>query len=59
MTRRSYQDFPPDIFCVRVHAKKRKQREQTFWFAKRNKTAKKRNSKEAVEMRKNREKARG
>jgi hypothetical protein len=30
MTRRSYQDFPPDIFCIRMHAKKRKQREQTF-----------------------------
>jgi hypothetical protein len=38
MTRRSYQDFPPDIFCVRVHSKRRKQREQTFWVAKRNKT---------------------
>jgi hypothetical protein len=55
MTRRLYQDFPPDIFCVRVQAKKRKQREQTFWVAKRNKTVMKPHLKEAVEMRKNRE----
>ena len=55
MTRRSYQDFPPDIFCVRVHAEKRKQREQTFWVAKRNKTAMKRHLQEAAEMRMNRE----
>ena len=39
MTRRSYQDFPQDTFCVRVHAEKRKQREQTFWVTKQNKTA--------------------
>ncbi len=55
MTRRLHQDFPPDIFCGRVHAKKRKQREQTFWVSKRNKTAMKRHLKEAVEMRKNSE----
>jgi hypothetical protein len=59
MTRRSYQDFPPDIFCVRVYTKKRKQIEQTFWVAKRNKTAIKWHLKVAVEMRKNREQARG
>jgi hypothetical protein len=55
MNHRSYQDFPPDIFCIRVHAKKQKQREQTFWVAKKNKTAMKQHLKEAVEMRKNRE----
>jgi hypothetical protein len=55
MTHRSYQDFPPDIFCVRVHAEKRKQREQTFWVAKRNETAMKQHLKEAADMRKNRE----
>jgi hypothetical protein len=55
MTRRSYRDFPPDILCVRVHAERGKQREQTFWVAKRNKTAMNRHLKEAVEMRKNRE----
>ncbi len=55
MTRRSYQDIPPDIFCIRVHAEKRKQRKQTFWVAKRNKTAMKRHLKEAAEMKKNRE----
>ena len=54
MTRTSYQDFPPDIFCVRVHAKKRKQREQIFWVAKRNKIAMQRHLKEAAELRKNR-----
>ena len=54
MTRQSYQDFPQDIFCVRVHAEKRKQREQTFWVAKRNKTAMQRHLKEAAELRKNR-----
>jgi hypothetical protein len=55
MTRRLYQDFPSDIFCIRVHAKKWKQREQTFWVAKRNKTAMKQHLKEAAGMRKNRE----
>ena len=54
ITRRSYQDFPPDIFCVGVHAEKQKQREQTFWVAKRNKTAMERHLKEAAEMRKSR-----
>ncbi len=54
MTRRSYQEFPHDIFCIRVHAEKRKQREQTFWVAKRNKTAMQRHLKEAAEMRKSR-----
>ena len=34
MTRLTYQEFPEDIFCVRVHAEKRKQREKTFWVAK-------------------------
>jgi hypothetical protein len=38
-----------------VHAKKQKQREQTLWVAKRNKTAMKQHLKEAAEMRKNRE----
>jgi hypothetical protein len=55
MTQTSYQEFPQDIFCVRVHAKKWKQREQTFWVAKRNKTAIQCHLKEAAEMRKNRE----
>ena len=54
MTRTSYKNFPPDIFCVRVHAKKRKQREQTLWVAKRNKTAMQCHLKEAAELRKNR-----
>ncbi len=54
MTWQSYQDFPPDIFCVRVHAKKRKHREQTFLVAKQNKTVMERHLKEAAEMRKNR-----
>jgi hypothetical protein len=34
MTQLTYQEFPEDIFCVRVHAEKRKQREQTFRVAK-------------------------
>ncbi|KAL3779356.1 hypothetical protein ACHAW5_002949 [Stephanodiscus triporus] len=54
MMQTSYQDFPQDIFYVRVHAKKRKQMEQTFWIAKRNKTALQRHLKEAAEFRKNR-----
>ena len=54
MTRLTYQEFPEDIFCVRVHAEKRKQREQTFWVAKRNKSAMQRHLKEAAEMRKSR-----
>jgi hypothetical protein len=39
MTWRCYQDFPSNIFCTRDHAEMRKQREQTFWVSKRNKTA--------------------
>ena len=54
MTWTSYQDFSPDIFCVRVHAKKWKQREQTCWVAKRNKIAMQLHLKEAAELRKNR-----
>jgi hypothetical protein len=54
MTRLTYQEFPEDIFCVRVHAEKRKQRGQTFWVAKRNKSAMQRHLKEAAEMRKSR-----
>jgi hypothetical protein len=54
MTRLTYQEFPEDIFCVRVHAEKRKQREQTFWVAKRNKSAMQRHLKEVAEMRKSR-----
>ncbi len=54
MTRRCYQDFPSNISCVTVHAKLRKQREQTFWVAKRNKTALACHLKEAAEMRKGR-----
>ena len=52
LTRQSYQEFPEQIFCVRLHAQKRKQREQTFWVAKRNKSAMNRHLKEAAEMRK-------
>jgi hypothetical protein len=55
MTHRLNQDFPPDIFCIRVHAKKQKQREQTFWVAKRNKTVMKQPLKVAAQMRQNRE----
>ena len=55
LTRQSYQEFPESIFCVRLHAEKRKQREQTFWVAKRNKLAMSRHLKEAAEMRKVRE----
>ena len=55
LTRKSYQEFPESIFCVRLHAEKRKQREQTFWVAKRNKLAMSRHLKEAAEMRKVRE----
>jgi hypothetical protein len=54
MMRTSYQDFPSDIFCVRVHAEKQKQREQTFWVAKRNKIAMQHHLKEAADLRKNR-----
>ena len=54
MTQTSYKDFLPDIFCIRVHAEKRKQREQTFWVAKRNKIAMQHHLKEAAELRKNR-----
>ncbi len=54
MTRLIYQEFPEDIFCVRVHAEKRKQSEQTFWVAKQNKTAMACHLKEAAEMRKGR-----
>jgi hypothetical protein len=54
MTWRCYQDFPPNIFCARVHAKVRKQREQSFWVAKRNKTAMACHLKEAAEMWKSR-----
>ncbi len=54
MTRLTYQEFPEDIFCVRVHAEKQKQREQTFWVAKQNKTAMKKHLKEAAEMRESR-----
>jgi hypothetical protein len=39
---------------VRVHAKLSKQRKQTFWVAKRNKTALACHLKEAAEMRKGR-----
>jgi hypothetical protein len=49
MTRRGYQDFSSKIFCVRVHAESRKQREQTFWVAKCNKTALACHLKEAAE----------
>jgi hypothetical protein len=54
MTRRLYQDFPPEIICARVYAEKRKQMEQTFWVAKQNKTAMKWHLEEAAMMRKNR-----
>jgi hypothetical protein len=54
MIRGLYQDFLPEIFCVRVHAEKWKQREQTFWVAKQNKIAMKRHLEEAAMMRKNR-----
>ncbi len=53
MTRRCYQDFPPNIFCARAHAEMRKQREQTFWVAKRNKTAMACHLKEVTKMRQN------
>ena len=52
MTWRCYQDFPPNIFCARVHAKARKQKEQTFWAAKRNKTAMSCHLKEVTEIKK-------
>jgi hypothetical protein len=55
MTCRSYQDFLKEIFCIRVHAEKWKQRVQTFWVAKRNKNAMRQHLQEAAEMRKNRE----
>ncbi len=52
MTQSCYQDFPSNIFCVRVHAELRKQKEQTFWVAKCNKTAMAHHLKEAAELRK-------
>ncbi len=54
MTRLTYQEFSKDIFCVRVHAERRKQREQIFWVAKQNKSVMQRHLKEAAEMRKSR-----
>ena len=52
MTRLSYQEFPSDVFCKRVHAEKRKQREAAFWVDKRNKKAMKKHLKEVAEMKK-------
>jgi hypothetical protein len=50
MTRRCYQDFPSKILCMRVYAKWKKQREQTFRVAKPNKTALACHLKEAAEL---------
>ena len=49
-TRESYREFPVVVFCKRVHAEKRKQREAKFWVEKRNKKALKRYMKERAEM---------
>jgi hypothetical protein len=54
MTRTSYQEFPKDFFCVRVNAKKWKQREQTFWVAEKSKAAMKQHLQKAAEIKKSR-----
>jgi len=33
-SKKSYQEFPPDIFCKRVHAEMAKQRGASFWVEK-------------------------
>jgi hypothetical protein len=38
-SKNSYQEFPPDIFCKRVHAEMAKQRGAAFWVEKRNRAA--------------------
>ena len=50
MTRSSYQKFPERVFCTRVQAERRKQREAAFWVDKRNKKARRRHDEEVAAM---------
>jgi hypothetical protein len=49
-TNKFYQEFPPDIFCKRVHAEMQKQRGAAFWVEKRNRAAMKQRLTEVGEI---------
>ena len=50
ITKKSYQQFPPDIFSKRVQAEKQKQRGASFWVEKRNRQGMKQRLSEVQEV---------
>ncbi|KAL7554864.1 hypothetical protein ACHAWF_019046 [Thalassiosira exigua] len=53
-TRNTYQEFPKAVFCKRVQAEKRKQREAKFWVEKRNRKSMMKYLKERAKLKKTR-----